>query len=885
MAAKTRRTRRNTLIVAFAVTLAVAWAILWLALFADLPPVRAVTERSVRPTTQILDRNGVLLYEVLDPNAGKQINLSLDSIPPACIQATLATEDKRFYRHWGVDPVAIGRAFYQNVRADGSIVSGGSTITQQVARTLLLEPEERYTQSLRRKLREAYLAVKLEARFSKDEILALYLNQTYYGNFAFGTEAAAQIFFGKPAAQLARGECALLAGLGQYPTGYNPLIEPETAKARQLTVLRLMREAGFIDASAETAIAAEPLRYRSNLFAIKAPHFVMYVQDLLYNRLGPERLREGGLRVTTTLDLGLQQAAENAVDYRLDLLNCRKPGLCTPTTDPNRRVDNAAAVVLDSHTGDILTMVGSPDYFDASIQGNVNAALSLRQPGSAIKPLTYAAALDPGWSASAGVEPLTPATIIADLPTTFYVSDADGARMPYTPVNYDRRAHGPVSVREALANSFNVPAVKVMDRLGVESLKRIAAEAGITTFTGDFGLALTLGGGELRLLELTAAYGMLDDGRRLDPRAILSIEELGSDGGAESARTLFAAPQPAPGAHVIDPQTAWLLTDILDDDVARLPAFGGNSVLSLPFAAAAKTGTTTDWRDNWTLGYSTERVVGVWVGNADNTPMLDVSGIDGAGPIWRDLMRAAHPTPPPPFTRPSGIVDLLICAPSGMVATRDCPRTRMEHFRAGSEPTEPDTQFQRIAIDRATGMRATDATPANRLGERVFWELPAQYRDLDGGAGHRAHPARSRSAARQHGSHRTICDWRNALERGGRAPAPARPYLEYGLPYLSRYGACQPAPCRGRPGCRRRAVGRIAHCGRRPGRSDCACGGNDSANVAGWWTLEQGEWRFHLEGRRTTGAPLETSNDALVVVERYMPDAAMVAQGEAATTP
>ena len=879
------RRRRHALLITLGIPLAcfaLVWAIAWLALFADLPAVRTVEERSVRPTTQILDRNGRILYEVMDPNAGKQFSLSLNDAPPTCIQATLATEDARFYSHFGVDPVAIARALYQNVRADGNIVSGGSTITQQVARNLLLDPDERYTQSLRRKLREAYLAIKLEARYSKDEILALYLNQTYYGNFAFGMEAAAQIFFGKPAAQMSRGECTLLAGLVQYPTGYNPLVEPETAKARQLTVLRLMREAGFIDEAAQAAIGAEPLRYRSRLFDIEAPHFVMYVQDLLYSRLGAERLRAGGLRITTTLDAGLQQAAENAVDYRLDLLNCRKPGLCTPTTDPNRRVDNAAAVVLDSHTGDILTMVGSPDYFDASIQGNVNAALSMRQPGSAIKPLTYAAALDPAWSAAAGVPALTPATIIADLPTTFYATNVDGARMPYTPVNYDRRAHGPVSVREALANSFNVPAVSVMDRLGVATLKRIAGEAGISSFTGDFGLALTLGGGEVRLLELTAAYGMLDDGRRLDPRAILAIDETD---GANVTKRIFTAPQPAPGAHVIDPQTAWLLTDILDDDIARMPAFGGNSVLSLPFPAAAKTGTTTDWRDNWTLGYSTTRVVGVWVGNADNTPMLDVSGIDGAGPIWRDLMRAAHTTTPAPFVRPPGIVDVSICAPSGMLATADCPRTRVEYFRAGSEPTQPDTQFQRVTIDRATGLRATSATPANRVAERVYWALPAQYHDWMVGQGIALLPPAT--LAQHDAPHSPLpeptlgeADAASAAPLALRDPASNTAYRIYpGVARDSQRIAAGGVVADSRPW----AELRIVATG--PGGSYTVAESANRATVSGWWPLQSGAWHFHMEGKRTATSPIERSGDALVVVEDYTHSESSVARNGAPLTP
>lgn len=879
-----------TMLVLSLAALAAGW---WL-LLSDLPPVRSLEQHVVRPTTQILDRNGRLLYEVMDPNAGKQISLALDDLPKACIDATIATEDARFYRHPGVDVVAIGRAFYQNLRADGQIVSGGSTLTQQLARMLLLDADERYEQSLRRKLREAYLALAIEMRYSKDQVLALYLNQSYYGSFAYGIEAAAQVYFSKPARHLARGECALLAGLVQYPGGYNPLDDPEAAKARQLTVLRLMRDAGRIDEAERSQIAAEPLRYKSHLFAIEAPHFVMYVQDLLTQQLGRDALRRGGLTVRTTLDLDLQHRAEEAVRYRLDLLNCRVGGLCTDMTDPNRRVDNAAVVVLDSRSGDVLAMVGSPDYFDASIQGNVNAALSLRQPGSAIKPLTYAAALDPEWAAHSGVDPITPGTILADLPAVFYVdagtatdANAGGAGdsatqgIPYVPVNYDRTAHGPVSVREALANSFNVPAVRVLDRIGVTALQRIAAQAGITTFTGDFGLALTLGGGEVRLLELAAAYGLLDDGRRLEPRSILSIDRLeaqrsedlegGGEGGtSQNAESSTLSGSPASNPQVISPQAAWLLTDILDDDVARLPAFGGNSVLHLPFPAAAKTGTTTDWRDNWTLGYTTERVVGVWVGNADNTPMRDVSGIDGAGPIWRDVMLAAHRKSPGPFARPSGIVDVSVCAPSGMLATPLCPRTRIEHYISGTEPAMPDTQFVAVEVDRATGLRATARTPIDRILRRVYWRLPAQYHDWMVAQGIPLIPGDT-----------GLVDARIAEPTipGDLASLAAdqsnRPLL-LAAPTANTAYRIYP----GQP----RDAQRIEIAGYVPDGSTWAAlrlvaqgpegmfvlvEANAASRVRGWWELQPGTWQFRLEGQRTAGAGWEVTPTARVDVQEF----------------
>ena len=836
---------------------------LYLWLLADLPPISSAMARVVRPTTQIVDRNGRLLYEVLDPDAGKQLNLDLTALPQACIQATLATEDSRFYQHPGFDIVAILRAAWQNYRAGGDIVSGGSTLTQQLARNLLLEPQERYEQSLRRKLREAWLAWRLEQRYTKDELLALYLNQSYYGNFAFGLEAAAQIFFAKPAAQLSRAECALVAGLTQYPTGYNPLQNPDVAKERQLTVLRLLRDGGYLDEAAITEIAAEPLRYRSRLFNIQAPHFVMYIQDLLVQQLGVDRLRQGGLRVVTTLDLALQQHAEQSLRYRLDQLNCRVGGVCDEQTDPNRRVDNAATVVLDSQSGEILSMVGSPDYFDVAIQGNLNAALAERQPGSAIKPLTYAAALDPQWSNQGDYQPFTPATIIADLPTTFYVKDEKGGNVPYVPANYDRAFHGPVSVRTALANSYNIPAVKTLDHIGVETLKALATQAGISTFTGDLGLALTLGGSEVQLLELTAAYGIFEHGARLEPRAILRIEQT------DAQEPALAQPRQAPRTKVITPETAYLITDILSDNVARIGAFGENSVVELPFPAAVKTGTTTDWRDNWTIGYSTARIVGVWVGNADNTPMFDVSGIDGAGPIWRDLMLAAHGEAPAPFPRPANIEEVVICAPSGLLPSAACPRTRRERFVAGTAPTQVDDQFQPIMVDLATGLRATADTPTNRQAERVYWLLPAAYHDWMIGQGIALAPPDPCGATL------AGCGMMVSAPTDTATAKVARPAPTLVLAAPTSNTAYQIHPGLPVANQRIRIGGYVSAGGAwaqlRLMKDDLVLAeGGDARRLESWWVLEPGAHRFWLEGKTTKHSEWTRSESAFVVVENFV---------------
>ncbi len=761
-----------------------------LTLLADLPDPHRIAGQPDAGTASILitDRHGRLLYEVIDPGGSKQVPLTLEQIPLACRQATIATEDSRFYTHPGFDLIAIGRAAWHNLRGDRAF-SGASTLTQQVARNLFLSAEERSERTLRRKAHEAWLAWWLERRYSKDEILALYLNTTYYGHYAVGIEAAAQAYFGMHAAELDLAQCALLAGLPQYPAGYNPIENPEAARARQKTVLRLMIAQGYISAAEAQDAAAERLAFASTPFPIAAPHFVMWVQGQLETLLPPEELRRGGLRVITTLDLDWQRAAEETVRRRLAQLRpCAAapdaiPGLtCDPRADPARRAENAALVALDPRTGAVLALVGSPDYFDPAISGAVNAALSLRQPGSAIKPLTYAAALDPARAARDSRPVFTAATVIPDLRAVFLTVEGE----PYVPNNYDRVYHGPVTLRTALANSYNIPAVKTLDTIGLDALIEQANALGIpwqmadsrgqkatgrgqvgaqitdipaSSFqlpasTSRYGLSLTLGGGEVRLLDLTAAYAAFaNGGRPVSPYAIERIEAL--EAGAtqrqigESA-TLRAAevsivPRPSNIPHstsVLDPRVAYLITDILSDNNARLPAFGAGNVLEIGRPAAVKTGTTTDWRDNWTIGYTPELVTGVWVGNADNTPMKDVSGISGAGPIWHDFMRAVlRDTPPSAFPVPEGLVQVEICADSGLLPARDtqyavrntqyaiipCPHRRLEWFIAGTEPTEVDRSHYRVVIDTRTGRLADATTPPQYRAPQIIWQLPPEY--------------------------------------------------------------------------------------------------------------------------------------------------------------
>ncbi len=684
-------------------------------LLADLPSPHTLYEHQTGASSRILDRHGRLLYEIADPHVGRHVPMPLEEIPLSCRQATIATEDADFYTNPGVDIRGILRAVWINLQG-GEVLAGGSTITQQVARNLLLSPQERSRRTLLRKLRESILAWRIARTFTKDEVLALYLNEVYYGHLAYGIEAAARTYFGKSVRELSLAECALLAGLPQSPAYYDPLTDPDRARRRQQVVLGLMAEQGYITPEQAELAARERLHFAATPFPIESPHFVMYVWAWLEQEFGAEALYTEGLVVTTTLDLDLQHTAEEVVRRHLARLSqaSEESGL--------REVNNAALVALDPQTGAILAMVGSPDYFNPAIDGAVNAALALRQPGSAIKPLTYAAAFSPhpspaafggGWG-----ETLTPASVILDVRTAFPTREG----LPYVPENYDHRFHGPVSAREALAQSLNVPAVRVLQMVGVDRLVTLAADLGMTSFgTGErFGLALTLGGGEVRLLELTAAYAAFaNGGRRVEPFGVLAVRDARGH--------LRYQARPVPGPQVLDPRVAYLITDILSDEKARAPAFGTGSVLNLSRPAAVKTGTSSDWRDNWTVGYTPQLVTGVWVGNADGRPMRDVSGVEGAGPIWRDFMeRALRGQPVVPFAEPPGLERVRVCVPSGLLPTPLCPRTREELFIAGTAPTEPDNWYQLFRIDRATGLPAGPDTPPERVQERVFIVPPAE---------------------------------------------------------------------------------------------------------------------------------------------------------------
>ncbi|MBN1305174.1 MAG: PBP1A family penicillin-binding protein [Anaerolineales bacterium] len=680
--------------------------------------VGGLRERAAQfETTRIFDRNGNLLYEIIDPHAGKRSFVSLDEVSPALVAATIATEDKEFYSHPGFDPWALLRALWQNYTS-GEIVSGASTITQQLARMLLL-PDERFEQSYERKAREIILAAEINRRYSKDEILELYLNESFYGNHAYGVEAAAETYFNTTAGQLTISQAAFLAGLPQSPAVYDIYTNREATLKRQQQVLVLMflvnQERGCIEVSnseepvcvdaAVAAIAAGEMKdydFPTPDFTMRYPHWVNYIRSLLEEQYDPQTIYRSGFAVYTTLDPELQDTAQRMITEQVAIL-------------AEKNVSNGALVAIDPSTGEILAMVGSPDFYNEAISGQVNMATTqTRQPGSSIKPINYAAAFEKGW---------TPATLIWDVPSEFPPSgNPDDTREPYKPVNYDGKFHGPVTVRTALANSFNVPAVKTLDFVGVygdTGMTAMAKRLGITSLTReDYGLALTLGGGDVSLLEMTAAFAVFaNEGVRVPPVAITRVIDYRGE-------VVFEYQVPE-AEQTIRREHAYLISSILSDNEARAPMFGYNSFLHLPFPAAAKTGTTNDFRDNWTIGYTPDLVAGVWMGNADYTPMVNTTGLSGAAPVWSQFMQYAVPNVsggnPTPFLRPDGIIEKVICTLSGTEPSNSCREQRSEIF-AFDQPPLPAGQdlMRKVTLDTWTKLEASSACEGSTKEERVM---------------------------------------------------------------------------------------------------------------------------------------------------------------------
>jgi penicillin-binding protein 1C len=616
----------------------------------DIPPVEQLMSQPVFQTTRIYDRNGGLLAELIDPDKGRRILVNLNQLPPYLVDATIAVEDPTFYSNPGVDPLSIGRAVLQNFSSH-QVVSGASTLTQQLARNVLFPLSEREQQTLDRKLRESIFAIRLTQTYSKDQILGMYFNEVYYGNLSYGVGAAAQSYFGKPASSLDLAESAMLAGLPQAPADYDPINHFATAKARQVYVLDRMVVRGYLTQADADRAKAEPLHFVSPQFELKAPHFVNYVTQLIQDRYGRDALYDRGWRIQTTLDSGLNDLA--LADARQRILQIQN----------EMNAHNAAVVVIRPSTGEILAMVGSLDYWNKSIDGQVNVATSLRQPGSSIKPFNYVTAFERGF---------VPDSVVYDVKTDFYRGPG---LSPYAPLNFDLQFHGPVLLREALASSLNIPAVKLLQRIGIHDMVDTAHAMGITSITDPdrYGLTVTLGAADVTPLDLAYGYSVFaNDGRmvgeevplqdrvlgmrRYEPVAILSI--------TDSVGNVVYQYKPPPPIQVVSPQAVYLLTNSLNDDKARHFTFAPNGALVIDRPAAVKTGTTQIEQDAWTVGYTPDLAIAIWVGNTNGDPMKATEGVLSAGAIWHVFAPGAHQylsLPRKDFAIPPGVVYGHVC--------------------------------------------------------------------------------------------------------------------------------------------------------------------------------------------------------------------------------
>jgi len=660
-------------------------------IFYNLPNPYKLRDFQATPlSTQIFDRNGKLLYDIYKEQ--NRTPVKLKDLPKYITEATIAIEDKDFYRHQGVSLLGgILRAIKDTFLT--TRVQGGSTITQQLIKTSLLSPER----TIRRKIREIILALFTEKIYTKDEILEMYLNQVPYGGAAYGIEQASLLYFDKSAKKLSLAEAAFLAGLPQAPSLYSPYLNPELSLNRKNTVLDQMYKQKYIDKKTYEKTKPEKLDIKPPKNIIKAPHFVFYVKKILEEKYGKETVEEGGLKVTTTLDLDIQERAEKILKEELEKVK-------------NLDVSNGAVLVTRPPTGEILAMIGSADYF-ASGSGAFNVTTALRQPGSSIKPINYAIGLERKL--------VTPATVFIDSPTCF---TGGGQPQAYCPINYDGKFHGPTALRFALGNSYNIPAVKMLAFNGVKEFVASSSAFGITTFKDpkNYGLSLTLGGGEVRMTEMAQAFSSFANrGKVKKLTEILKIED-------KLGKTLYKfensnfiqdvkKPMTAPsslsitGQKAISPETSFLISHILLDNNARSAAFGESSYLNVPgHAVSVKTGTTDDKRDNWTIGYTPNFLTAVWVGNNDNTPMNPylTSGVTGAAPIWNHVMTSVLKNQPDLWLiRPDTVVGKQVCWDSGDLAVKgddgkeNCS-SRFEYFIKGTEPKESHIQKATVPVTK-----------------------------------------------------------------------------------------------------------------------------------------------------------------------------------------
>lgn len=617
------------------------------------------------PSTLVVDRAGIPLYEALGSGGERGIPLSTERLPPALVAATVAAEDHRFWSHPGVDPIAIVRAAWRNLRAR-HVVEGGSTLTQQTAKLLRARQSPHRSRGVAAKVEEAVLALRLEHRFDKHDILAMYLSLASYGNRIVGAERASQVYFGCSSQMLTPAQAAFLAALPQRPSSFNPFRSIDLAMRRQRMILRRMEMAGFLTPSQAVHASSERLALKRSDSPFIAPHFV----DMVLSQFDEPRPQ----RIETTLDAELQRDVSGIIRSHRSVLDAHGAG-------------NVAVVVLDNRRAEWLAWEGSGAWLDGERDGAINGPLTPRQPGSALKPFTYALAFEQGY---------TPASVLADIPSHFATAETG---VLYSPRNYDGRYRGPLLARRALAGSENVPAVALASELGVSTLLRFLTRAGLTTFdkgASYYGLGLTLGNAEVRLDQLTAAYAAFARGGEWIEPSSVRVE------------------RPRPSRRLASATTAFWISGILSDANAREYIFGRGGSLDFPFPVAVKTGTSQAYHDNWTIGYTRDVTVGVWVGNFDRTPLRNSSGVTGAAPIFHAVMLAAmrrvNPAPAD-FNVPSDarLEKKEICALSGLAANAWCPARLTEFLPPDGNALLPCSWHH-----------------LSEEGLQVFW--PVQYR-------------------------------------------------------------------------------------------------------------------------------------------------------------
>lgn len=627
----------------------------------------------------LLDRDNQVFYQFYAARSNTHVPLS--KIAPIAQKALISAEDKDFYKHPGFSVQGIASAIWQNIKP-GGLDSGGSTITQQLVKNALLSQDR----SIIRKYQELILSIEIERRYNKDEILEMYLNSVYFGEGVFGIEDAAQTYFGKSAQDLNLAEASMLAGIVPAPSIYSPVSgDADKAKQRQTYVLGRMKTDGIISTDEQTAAANTALSYAPKKAAseAKAPHFAEMVRLELIDKYGEEQVARSGYKVRTTLSMGYQDKAQAALGTQIDRLAASN-------------VSNGSVVIEDPRTGEILSVVGSRDWSNEQF-GKVNIATSSRQPGSSFKPIVYATGIEE--------KTLSAATILHDKKTDF-----GGG---YAPNNYDLRFRGDVTVRRALANSLNVPAVEALAKVGISDTIEQAEALGITTLTESpevYGLPLALGSGQAKLIEMANAYAAFANlGKKPEQRLILSIDD-------KYGERVFASETKTTNA--ISDQTAYIISSILSDNSARSEVFGGSLTLNGGRVAAVKTGTTEDYRDAWTIGYTPSLVIAVWIGNNDNSAMSRVAGASGSAPIWRSLMnQLLADTPKETFTQPTGLFERHICFGGGALSDSKASNTYTEYFRSGTLPTEKCNETKPQPVE-------PDVTPAPQPTEQ-----PAEEED------------------------------------------------------------------------------------------------------------------------------------------------------------